>query len=316
MVDGPRKLLLITNLCPGDVCTLTIAVDAIHRTYQNQFQTDVETIVPDIWQNNPYITKLDKLDPEVEHIMMHYPQIQRSNQTPINFISCYTEFLGEAIGKPLHAMSNKPLIYLSDEEKAWSDMLQDHWTNGRKVKFGVMMAGSKCDYTIKQWPVEYYQEVINKTLGLIQWVQVGAIEPNHNHIRLENCISLLGQTDHRQLHRLVYNSSIGLGPVTYLMHLCAAFDKPYVYIAGGREPVTWVNYPKMHTLHTIGALPCCRDNACWKSRVMPIGDGNQKDNELCENPVIGPKIPTALCMNMIMPEEVVRVIERTLRGMR
>lgn len=312
MADGPQKLILMTQLCPGDLLALSVAIFSLHETYPGEYLTDVRTICPDIWQHNPHITSIDDLDPESRLIEMHYPQIQRSNQTPINFISCYTEYLGEQLQKPLYARTNRPKLYLTDEEKAWSDMLQDHWTNGRKVKFGVMMAGSKCDYTIKQWPVEYYQEVINKTLGLIQWVQVGSIEPNHNHIRLENCISLLGQTDHRQLHRLVYNSSIGLGPVTYLMHLCAAFDKPYVYIAGGREPVTWVNYPKMHTLHTIGALPCCRDNACWKSRVVPIGDGNEKDYQLCENPVIGPRIPVAKCMAMISVDEVVRVIQRTL----
>jgi ADP-heptose:LPS heptosyltransferase len=116
------------------------------------------------------------------------------------------------------------------------------------------------------------------------------------------------------LHRLIYHSSIGIGPVTYLMHLCAAFDKPYVYMAGGREPVTWVNYPKMHTLHTVGSLSCCRDNACWKSRVVPIGDGDAKDQQLCETPVIGPKIPVAKCMAMITPDEVVRLIERLLRS--
>lgn len=303
-----RKLLLTCGLCPGDIMTLTVAVYSLHQTYPGEYLTDVRTPCPDIWQNNPHITPLDDNDPDVTTIPMEYPQIHRSNQTPINFVSCYTEYLGEQIGRPLYARSNRPLIYLTDEEKNWITMIQEHFTHGRKTPFGILVAGAKCDYTIKQWPVEYYQEVIDRTLGLFQWVQIG--ETDHNHHRLERCISILGETTHRMLHRLVYHSTIGIGPVTYLMHLCAAFEKPYVYIAGGREPVTFLSYPKMHTLHTIGALPCCQTNACWKSRVVPLGDNDRKDKELCEHPVLGLKAPVAKCMAMIEPEDVVRIVKR------
>lgn len=295
-------------LSPGDIMTMTIAIESLHETYPGEFLTDVRTVIPDIWEGNPWITPIDLNDPKATVIDMQYPQIHRSNQTLINFASCYTEYLGEQIGKPLYARTNKPRIYLSEDEKAWMTMLQEHFTHGRKTRFGVLVAGTKCDYTIKQWPVEYYQEVVNRTLGQIQWVQVG--EEAHNHHRLEGCISLIGQTTHRMLHRLVYHSTMGIGPVTYLLHLCAAFDKPYVYLAGGREPVTFINYPKMHTLHTIGSLPCCRDKSCWKSRVIPLGDKDAKDNELCENPVIGLKSPVAKCMAMIEPEDVIRIVKR------
>jgi ADP-heptose:LPS heptosyltransferase len=306
----PRKLILCCGLCPGDIMTLTVAVHSLHVIYPGQYLTDVRTPCPDIWQHNPHITPIADDDPDAMRIEMEYPQIHRSNQTPINFLACYTEYLGEKLGRPLYACSNRPLLYLSEEEQNWMTMLQEHWTHGRKTPFGVLVAGTKCDYTIKQWPVEYYQEVIDRTLGLFQWVQIGEAGTNHNHPRLDRCISLLGETTHRMLHRLVYHASVGLGPVTYLMHLCSAFEKPYVYLAGGREPVTFLSYPKMHTLHTIGALPCCQSNACWKSRVIPIGDGDPKDRQLCEYPVIGPAIPVARCMAMIQPDDVVRILQR------
>lgn len=309
---APQKLILHCPLCPGDIMTMTVALHSLHDTYPGAYLTDVRTPVPDIWLNNPYVTPIDDSDPDVVKIDMQYPQINRSNQTPINFVSCYTEFLGEKIQKPLYARSNRPLLYLSDDEKSWMTMLQEHFTNGRKTRFGVIVAGTKCDYTIKQWPVEYYQEVIDRTLGVVQWVQIGEANEKHNHTRLERCISLLGETTHRMLHRLVYHSSIGIGPVTYLMHLCAAFEKPYVYLAGGREPITFINYPKMHTLHTIGALPCCRDNACWKSRVVPLGDKDPKDGSLCEHPVLGLKTPVAKCMALLTPDEVTSIVKRTL----
>lgn len=308
MKKPPRKLILASPLCPGDLLTLTIAVESLHATYPGQYVTDVRTCCPDIWLNNPHLTPIADDDPDALRIEMEYPQINRSNQTLINFASCYTEFLGEKLGRPLQATVNRPHLYLTEQEQGWLTMVQEHFTHGRKTPYGVLVAGSKCDYTIKQWPVEYYQEVVDRTLGMLQWVQIG--ESGHNHHRLQRCISVLGETSHRMLHRLIFHSSIGLGPVTYLMHLCAAFQKPYVYLAGGREPVTWLNYPQMHTLHTIGAIDCCRHNACWKSRVVPLGDGDPKDHQLCEHPVIGPLIPVAKCMAMIQPDEVVRIIQR------
>lgn len=308
MKKAPRKLILTCPLCPGDIMTMTVAVHSLHETYPGQYLTDVRTPCPDIWQNNPHISPLDDNDPQVTTIPMEYPQIHRSNQTPINFLSCYTEYLGEQLGRPLQARANRPLLYLTDDEKGWMTMPQEHFHQGRRVPYGVLVAGSKCDYTIKQWPVEYYQQVIDRTLGLFQWVQIG--EEGHNHHRLDRCISILGQTTHRMLHRLVYHAALGVGPVTYLMHLCAAFEKPYIYIAGGREPVTFLSYPKMHTLHTIGALPCCRENACWKSRVVPLGDHDPKDRSLCDYPIVGLTTPVAKCMAMIEPEDVVRIVKR------
>lgn len=304
----PRKLVLYCRLCPGDILTLTAAVESLHRTYPGEYLTDVRTPVPDIWQGNPWITPIADDDPDATRILMHYPQIDRSNQRPINFLSCYTEYLGEHLGRPLKCVVNRPQIYLSDEEKSWLTLPQQHFHHGRKVPYGVLVAGTKCDYSAKQWAVEYYQEVIDRTLGLIQWVQIGDTE--HNHHRLNNCISLLGGTTHRQLHRLVYHAKIGLGPVTYLLHLCAAFDVPYIYLAGGREPVTWINYPKQHTLHTIGALDCCRDGGCWRSRVVPLDDGDEKDGSLCQYPMVGLKSASPKCMTMIEPEDVTRIVRR------
>lgn len=302
------KLILVTRLCPGDVLTLTTAVESLHATYPGEYVTDVRTPIPEIWDGNPWITPIADDDPDATVIQMEYPQIHRSNQTPINFVSCYTEYLGEQIKRPLHATTHKPFIYLSDEEKSWVTLPQQHFHHGKRVPYGVLSAGTKCDYTAKQWPVEYFQEVIDRTVGLIQWVQIG--ESGHNHHRLDRCISLLGETTHRQLHRLVYHAHLGLGPVTYLLHLCAAFEVPYVYLAGGREPVTWINYPKQHTLHTIGALPCCADNGCWRSRVVPLGDGEPSDGSLCDLPVVGLKTPVAKCMAMIEPDDVIRIVRR------
>ena len=50
---------------------------------------------------------------------------------------------------------------------------------------------------------------------------------------------------------------------------------------------------------------------CWKSRIEPLGDGDEKDRDLCEMPVTltsGKKLPK--CLDMIAACDVTAAIER------
>jgi hypothetical protein len=58
-------------------------------------------------------------------------------------------------------------------------------------------------------------------------------------------------------------------------------NRPCVVIAGGREPAQWEAYPHHQYIHTNGALRCCDNGGCWKSRTVPLGDGDKKDESLC-----------------------------------
>jgi ADP-heptose:LPS heptosyltransferase len=303
-----KKLILRANLCPGDILTMTAAVESLHLTYPDEYETDVRTPAREIWEHNPRITKVADDDPEAEKIDLKYPSINCSNQEHVPFLGGYTEDLGQKIGRPLTLKVNRPCLYLSGDEKAWIDQVRHHVTNGRQVPFWLVNAGIKNDYTAKAWPTEYFQEVVTRTVGQIQWVQVGAKE--HDHPNLDGTINLVGKTDHRQLIRLAWHARGGLGPVTYLQHLCAAWEKPYICLLGGREPTTWVQYPLQHTLHTIGMLPCCKASACWKSRIVQGKDSSTKDQSLCQWPVLGLARPVARCMAAIRPDEVITVLER------
>ena len=100
-----------------------------------------------------------------------------------------------------------------------------------------------------------------------------------------------------------------------LMHLAAAVEvkegrpknRPCVVVAGGREPPHWEAYPHHQFIHTVGALPCCDDGGCWKSRTVALGDGDEKDRpeNLCVDVVDGyPR-----CMDVISSGDVIRRIE-------
>lgn len=303
-----QKLILRSQLSPGDALVLTAAIESLHKQYPGEYLTDVRTSASEIWENNPNITSLS--ENEVSITDVHYSLVHKSNQYLNTFLHGYVDGLSKVTDRPLSLLTNRPHIYLTEDEMKWTDQIAQHFTNGRKIKFWLVNAGVKKDYTCKQWPVEYYQKVIDETWGNIQWVQVGSNE--HEHHPLSGVIDLRGKTTHRQLIRLVYHSEGGLGPVTYLQHLCAAFEKQYMCLVGGREGVGWTVYPKQQTFHTIGQLPCCLNGGCWKSRVVPLHDNDEKNKSLCETPILGGIKPVAKCMSLIKPEEVISVLRRVV----
>ena len=154
---------------------------------------------------------------------------------------------------------------------------------------------------------------------------------------MKGCISLVDKTSLRDLIWLTYHSRGVICGVTGLMHIAAALRKPCVVVAGGREAWWWDSYdersferhkstipekysklfplrPPQVYLDTLGKLPCCRDNGCWRS-----GIGEKQPDKNCVD-IIKPKkysteqsIPQPRCMTMIRPGDVVKAA-RTLEG--
>ena len=241
-----RKIILQTHLSPGDICTLTAAIESLHATYPGLFLTDVRTSCDDLFKHNPHITPLTESEAGV--VEMYYTElICCSDGVPNSFLRGYCDYLGKVLSVPLELKTNRPHLYLSEEEKE-KDPLEAHSAQPHR-KYWLVNAGIKRDFTAKQWPVEYYQEVVNHFRGKVCFVQVGSTE--HDHPVLEGVINLVGKTSFRHLICLVYHAQGGLGPITLLQHLCAAFEKPYVALLGGREPVIWTQYPLQTTLHTL-----------------------------------------------------------------
>ena len=164
----PRKILLKAIMSPGDICTLTAAVESLHLTYSGEFVTGVRTNCDEIFDHNPHIESLN--DGEAEIIEMHYTDlINECGSVPHPFLAGYCHHLGKSLGIPLTLKTNRPHLYLSAEERAWVHQVHQYHTQ-KNTRFLLVNAGVKSDYTLKQWPVEYYQEVVDHYLGQIQFV--------------------------------------------------------------------------------------------------------------------------------------------------
>jgi ADP-heptose:LPS heptosyltransferase len=326
-----RKIILKCLLSPGDIVMLTAAVRDLHQSNPGCFLTDVRTPCPALWENCEYLTPLSDDDPAVETIDCHYPLIHQSNSGPWHFIHGFSHFLGRQLQVTITPSTFKGHIPLTQQEKAWISQVQE--ITEVEVPFWIIAAGGKLDFTIKWWDTHRFQKVVSYFRNKILFVQVG--ENGHHHPPLHGVIDLRGKTDLRQLVRLVHHSKGVLCPVTSLMHLAAAIDVPEgspknracVVVAGGREPSQWEAYPHHQYIHTNGALPCCDHGGCWKSRTVPLGDGDIKD--LPENLCVAPVTKTYTspgskhtkqsyflphCMDMITAEEVIRRVELYYTG--
>jgi ADP-heptose:LPS heptosyltransferase len=133
-------------------------------------------------------------------------------------------------------------------------------------------------------------------------------------------LDLVGKTDLRQLVRLVHHAQGVLTCVNVVMHLAAAVEvksgrpknRACVVVAGGREPAHWEAYPHHQFIHTVGALRCCDDGGCWKARVTPLGDGDEKDRS--ENLCVDVVAALPRCLEMISAADVTRRIELYFQG--
>lgn len=312
------RLILKCFLSPGDVVMLTAAVRDLHNAYPGRFITDVRTSAPQLWESNPYLMRLDEDDRSVRVIEMHYPLIHQSNTTPYHFIHGFVQYLEEQLNLRIPVTAFKGDIHLTDQEKHWLSQVEE---TGFCQNFWIMMAGGKYDFTTKWWNPANYQKVVDHFAGRILFVQCG--EKGHWHPPLKNVLNFVGKTGTRQFVRLMYHADGLVCPVTFAMHLAAAVEtkprKPKnracVVIAGGREPAQWEAYPHHQFISTNGALYCCDNGGCWKSRCQPVGDDNPKDVDSCVNPTqVSPNLQIPRCMAMISPDDVIRRIEMYYEG--
>lgn len=296
--------ILLKNFCsPGDVVIMTAAVRDLMGRYPGEYEVAVQTHFPEIWANNPHVVHAhDDFGGAIPIDCGHPPLLNRCNHQVRHYVEAVHDQLAEKLNRDVPLSRPAPDLHLTDDEKRVVpfELRKPYW---------LIVGGGKRDVTIKWWPSRNYQAVIDGLRDQVQFVQVGSKQDHHP--TLDGATNLVGCTSLRDLILLIYHSAGVVCPVTCSMHIAAAFDKPCVVIAGGREPPHWEAYPNHQFLHTVGQLDCCRHSGCWKARVLPLNDGDQdRDNNLCLKPLGLNGESVATCMSMIEPIDVVRAIRR------
>jgi ADP-heptose:LPS heptosyltransferase/SAM-dependent methyltransferase len=316
----PKKILILNRLCPGDILVMTNAIRDLHLAHPGEYITDIRTPCNDIFDNSPYITKLQYDEKEYSRlhtdfqnkerwkkhpkdnteflgdIMVldaHYPLIHKSGVLGSHFSEGHTKFLEEALGVLIPQTDLRPQIFLSQDEATWPSPALV--AKGVEEKYWIINAGSKNDMALKQYP--YYQEVVDLLSDKIRFVQAGV--KGHNHIPLNGVVDMVGQTNVRELCRLIHKAEGVLTCVSFPMHLAAAFHKPCVVVAGAREGTRWELYPNHQFIYVNGCLLCATYDGCWRGG--PDDCNNKKNN-----------VPR--CMLLIRPEDVAWAVTRYYEG--
>jgi len=248
----------------------------------------------------------DKPNLADEYYKIKYEDIHNSGWSGRHFSTAFYYEFKDILGVDVKQTSLLPDIHLSDDEKKWMNQVEEVF--GYKGKFWLLNCGIKPDYPAKQWPVHCWQKLVDLLEDKVQFVQVGELVEGHEHRPLRGVLSLLGKTDLRQLIRLSYHAEGGVSHVSLLHHLTAAWQKPQVTIAGGREPERWEKYPHTRYMQTNGLTACGSYDGCWKSG--RIHEDEDNENKKCTNMVGNQQ----KCMVMITPEMVAHEIENLVNN--
>lgn len=291
-LPSKRGLILRNRLSPGDILVMSVAIRALHKAHGDKFDIDVDTPCNDIFKNSPYLTKLNGVGQTID---MQYPEIHKSGASGRHFTDGHRKFLEQVLDLEIPRVGLLPDIFLDQDEKLWPSPVLKH--TGYAGKYWAINAGSKSDYTLKQY--HRWQEVADlwasKFPG-VRLVQIGQAE--HNHKPLSGSIDLRGKTDTRELFRTIHHAEGVLTCVSYPHHIAAALEKPCVCVAGAREGTRWELYPSNRFLYMNGAMSCGKYDGCWKSKL-----------EECEQLIETNVGKAPLCLDLIRPEDIIRAAE-------
>ena len=304
---------------PGDVICMTPLIRDLVRAYPDRFDIGVFTSCPSLWEHNPHVDRiLASPLPGVPFHKLDYGQyIADANVVPLHFLTAFHREFERQTGLPVPVTEPKPDLHLSEQER------NERLIDGR---YWLMFAGGKSDFTVKIWSTQFCQQVVNGLAKFgIRVVQTGGTYQGHKHPALDNVLNIVGQAGLRDTLRLIAQADGVLCPITFGMHAAAAFERPCVIWAGGREHWWWeayVNHPTIQNfgpvasgkvrvqhkyLHTQGLLDCCKHNGCWMNKVrQEEADGAKR---YCRHPVddgYGQVLP--LCQQMITPHHVIAAV--------
>ena len=311
----------------GDTVLLTGLVRDIHRAYPDQYEIQVDTNFTNVWWNNPHVTKFSEGSlPRPTRVEVGWGDAIRWNsyarvgngKEMKHILAWYHYDFEKKTGLHVPVTDPHPDLHFSQEERP--PRIQG--------RYWVIFSGGKLDLTNKHWHAHRYQEVVDRLRPYgLNFVQCGATHTKHIHPPISGALNMVGKTENvRDLWNIIMHAEGVICPVTGAMHIAAALARPCGVVAGGREEPWFEAYVDSFNafgasaspvavphkfLHTIGLLPCCDVQGCWKRRVVALDqrDLNQKSHTLCRAPIRPDEShPVAECMDMITVDHVVEAV--------
>lgn len=317
-----RQLLFQNHRAVGDAIVLSAAIRDFKLAYPD-IDICVSTEYPQLWIGNPYITELKAPVERVGLAAIQYVYKSKNNIEKIHYIQVFHRVIKDMLGLKVPLTVPRPDLHLTEAEKTNRPIAEPYW---------VVVAGTKRHATTKQWHVHRYQETVDRLRqNGLSFVQLGVTEDpvspvTHIHPKLTGVYDFVGKTTLRQMMQVIYHSDGVICPITAAMHMAAAFCKPCIVLAGGREEYSWAAYsadnpafaseeqahilPSHTFLSTVGQLDCCAKSGCWKSHVEPAGVApfTPSNKTLCSLPVLSSPMTVPRCLDLISVDNVVDAV--------
>jgi hypothetical protein len=127
--------------------------------------------------------------------------------------------------------------------------------------YGLIQSEGKKSFTPnKDWGWSRFQEVVNKTKGRINWIQVGS----SNDTRLNGCLDMCGKLSFRQLAFIFEKARFGLFQEGMFTHLAAALRLETLTIYTGFMSPSISAYENNHAIvpDKVDCAPCWLLSSC------------------------------------------------------
>lgn len=323
----PHTLILHNSWALGDTVCLSALARDVQRAYPGQYRVLMGGHYRNVaWLNNPHCAAApDDAKGQLVRLEYHSGIIKCNNGGPKkHFLSWFHQSFEDITGVRVPVTEPKGNIHLSPAERK----------NRPDGRYWVVVAGGKLDMTAKVWSTLYWQQTVDLLARQgLRCVQAGGDFNRHFHPKLTGVEQYVGKTrSERDFFALIAGAEGVVCGVTAAMHVAAAFDKPCVVVAGGREAPWWEGYVNNffpHSfgsackpvriphrfLHTIGSLDCGvgnLDRGCWKDRTVPLEQADYVNHKnmfrLCKRPVEVAHQMVPECLKMITPDVVVDAV--------
>ncbi|MBQ7179118.1 MAG: hypothetical protein IJS08_17010 [Victivallales bacterium] len=298
------RLLVTDYHSLGDTVENTIALKHLHDSHPD-IRIGVDMFAQELFDNMSWIDRsvtkgnCDKVVP------ISMDAIHQSNQNGLHVVRAIEMDLERALNLRIEPGELRAPICLTSEEINCERWLAEHGipTDG----YWIVDAGGKPDFTTKHYPHAWFQRIIDATPE-ITWVQIGMSEHCHKRLTGANVVDMLDRTARiRDLLKLFHRAAGVLTPISAPLHLATmpwhGHDRQYrpcVVLHGGREPVSFTQYPNQMHLHSLGMLNCCSKGGCWCNRVT---DGEKQ----CRHPMCINGQWIGKCMSFIEPDMVAKI---------
>jgi len=285
-----KKVIFELKMAPGDSLVFTTILRDLQLERPNEFLVDVHGYYPEIFMNNPYITKLEKgKDIHCFRKIKHNDILFERNWN--HYSTIFNTIVSDSLGRFIQQNSIYPELYLTEKEKS-EDILD---RLGIEKPFWIINSSFKIDIPLKSWiPYRWIELIEELKMRNINLIQTGSNTEVYEN--LPGITSVIGKTENlRDFFSLCYHSSGIITHTSLPVHIAAALDKSCVVLNFGRESPWYSCYPNQQVLHTIGSLECCSKEGCFK-----------KQRNECNTLIGNPSYP--LCVNLISVNDVLRAV--------